>query len=166
VIVSARAASEADLESVLPLAREAAAAVGSERGGPLFLARELQFADLDLVARLEAILADEDRLVAVGVVDDVVLGFAVACIAVVDGLPLARLEALWVHLGARGVGVGGELVSFASSWAHSLGADRIDAYALPGDRATKNLFEAAGFSARLIVMHRPRLRGGPGEARQ
>ena len=29
----------------------------------------------------------------------------------------------------------------------------IDATALPGNRATKNFFEAHGFTARLLVMH-------------
>ena len=34
----------------------------------------------------------------------------------------------------------------------------VDAFALPGHRATKNFFEEEGFTARALIMHRP-LRG-------
>ncbi|HEV8065626.1 MAG TPA: GNAT family N-acetyltransferase [Acidimicrobiales bacterium] len=152
MIVGARAATASDLPALAHLAASAAAGLGSERGGPLFLARELGGGDVG--ATLGALAADESALLAAGTVDEIVLGLAVARLETLEGAPLARLHVIWVEPGARGVGVGGELVAFVAAWAGSRGADRVDAYALPGDRATKNLFESAGYSARLIVMHR------------
>ncbi len=49
----------------------------------------------------------------------------------------------------RAVGAGESLVSAALAWAMTIDADSIDAYALPGARETKNLFERMGMTARL-----------------
>ncbi|MGH9172650.1 MAG: GNAT family N-acetyltransferase [Acidimicrobiales bacterium] len=151
MIVAARPAEPADLEALTSLVDQAAAVASDLRGGTLFLARELS--GLEILVDLPT-AGDESRLVAVGTLDGVVLGVAVACVEVVGGSPLGRLQALWVDPEARSVGVGQELLGLVARWAADRGAERIDAYALPGDRATKNLFESAGFSARLIVMHR------------
>jgi len=56
-----------------------------------------------------------------------------------------------VHRNARGLGIGASLVDAIRRIARDAGHDRIDALALPGDRDTKNLFERAGLTARLIV---------------
>ena len=40
------------------------------------------------------------------------------------------------------------------SWLGAKGCRAVDAGALPGQRETKNFFEAAGFKARLITMHK------------
>lgn len=152
MIVAARPAVPADVEVVAALARQAAHLAISERGGALFLDREFPLESR--LAELAAVLDDESRLLAVGTVDDVVLGAAVVRMEVVGGGQLARLEALWVDPAARGVGVGSEIVGLIGQWADERAAIGIDAHALPGDRATKNLFESAGFAARLIVMHR------------
>jgi hypothetical protein len=39
-------------------------------------------------------------------------------------------------------------------WCRERGCDDIDARALPGDRATKQRLEAAGFTARLLTLNR------------
>ena len=39
-------------------------------------------------------------------------------------------------------------------WARATGCIGIESMALPGDRDTKNFFEAAGLIARAIVVHR------------
>ncbi len=56
--------------------------------------------------------------------------------------------------GARGVGVGRALLDDLVAWFSASGCRGADASALPGDRATKNFYEAAGFKARLITVHR------------
>ena len=46
------------------------------------------------------------------------------------------------------------MIEAVESWARAAGCIGIDSLALPGDRATKNFFEAAGLIARAIVVHR------------
>ena len=44
-------------------------------------------------------------------------------------------------------------IDAALAWCTSRQATAVDAFALPGDRDTKNFFEMSGFTARLLVMH-------------
>ncbi|MBV8949825.1 MAG: GNAT family N-acetyltransferase, partial [Actinobacteria bacterium] len=67
---------------------------------------------------------------------------------------IGALDACYVEPEARGVGVGRALLDDLVRWFESTGCRGVDAAALPGDRDTKNFFEAAGFKARLITMHR------------
>ena len=53
---------------------------------------------------------------------------------------------------ARNLGIGDALVSTTIAWAKSGSLVALDAYALPGDRETKNLFERSGLVARLITV--------------
>lgn len=62
--------------------------------------------------------------------------------------------ALWVTEAMRSRGVGRQLAHAALDWLADAGASEFDALALPGDRATKQLFESLGFKARLLVMRR------------
>jgi GNAT superfamily N-acetyltransferase len=88
-------------------------------------------------------------------VDDVTLGVVMCRLeALGDGSRLARLEWMWVDPGARELGLGAELMDLVVGWAGERGATRLDAHALPGNREAKNFLEQAGFSARLIVLHR------------
>lgn len=104
-----------------------------------------------------AILAD-DTSILVGEVDDVPVGFL-----------LARVEPLLAHAGeervgvirlvytdhaAREVGVAETMRDAALADFRADGLSRFDAHVLPGHRLAKNFFEAGGFSARSIVMHR------------
>jgi ribosomal protein S18 acetylase RimI-like enzyme len=153
VRLMARAATAADLAVVAQLFTDASATVATERGGAVFLHKEVLA--LPLVERLAGLLSDPARLVAVGVLEDAILGSALATVETLrDGTILARLEFLWVEPEAREVGLGEELLVLVRRWAQEAGATRLDAYALPGNREAKNFLEGAGFSARLIVMHR------------
>jgi GNAT superfamily N-acetyltransferase len=153
VRLTARAANAGDLRAVAQLVTDASAIVANERGGGVFLQREtlaLPFAE-----NLTRLLLDAAAFVAVGALDDVTMGTALAKVETLrDGMIVARLEFLWVEPEAREVGLGGELMDVVEQWAHEVGATRLDAYALPGNREAKNFLETAGFSARLIVMHR------------
>lgn len=153
VTVTARAATTADLPDVAQLLADGSAAVSDERGGHVFVNREALEPPYE--DRLSALLGDATAAIAIGAVDDVAMGCALARVETLrDGTVLARLEHLWVEPGAREVGLGGELIDLVMKWACEVGATRLDAYALPGNREAKNFLETAGFSARLIVMHR------------
>lgn len=65
------------------------------------------------------------------------------------------VDCCYVRAEARRVGVGGALVAALLAWFRQAGCSGVDAPALPGDRETKQLYEAAGFTARLLVLHRP-----------
>jgi GNAT superfamily N-acetyltransferase len=65
-----------------------------------------------------------------------------------------RVECCYVDMGARGVGVGSALMEQAVAWCTANECLDIDARALPGDRATKQRLEAAGFTARLLTLNR------------
>jgi GNAT superfamily N-acetyltransferase len=68
--------------------------------------------------------------------------------------PSGRVECCYVEEGARGVGVGSALMEAAVGWCRDRDCADIDARALPGDRATKQRLEAAGFTARLLTLNR------------
>ena len=66
-----------------------------------------------------------------------------------------RIECCYVEEAARGVGVGTALTESVVAWCAEQGCRDIDALALPGDRHSKQRLEAAGFTARLLVLNRP-----------
>jgi GNAT superfamily N-acetyltransferase len=85
----------------------------------------------------------------VGTIDDVVVGYVV----VLDDSPeLTRVDQVFVTPAAREVGFGDELLAAALSHARQRGATIFEGQALPGDRDTKNLYERAGITARLITV--------------
>ncbi len=63
-----------------------------------------------------------------------------------------RIECCYVERDARGVGVGTALMQAAVAWCRDRGCREVDAFALPGDRATKQRLEAEGFTARLLTL--------------
>jgi GNAT superfamily N-acetyltransferase len=63
-----------------------------------------------------------------------------------------RIECCYVERDARGVGVGTALMQAAVAWCRDAGCREVDAFALPGDRATKQRLEAEGFTARLLTL--------------
>jgi ribosomal protein S18 acetylase RimI-like enzyme len=153
VRIIAQAAASGDLPAVAQLLADGSVALVAERGGAIFLNRETLAPPFE--EQLSRMLADPAALVAVGTLDDVIMGTALARVETLrGGATLARVEFLWVDPEAREVGLGGELMDLAKEWAHAAGASHIDAYALPGNREAKNFLETAGFSARLLVMHR------------
>lgn len=150
---AAREAAESDVPRLAELCRQARHEIGAqERGGAVFVARESRPEPVEESLR-QAVL-DAAQAVVAGTIDDVVVGYATGRTEDLrDGTTLGVVDDLFVEEGARGVGVGHELMEALLQWFGSRGCSGVDTLALPGLRATKNFFEGAGFSARLIVMH-------------
>ena len=68
--------------------------------------------------------------------------------------PVARVDQVYVTPDARELGFGDALLEAATAAAVAAGADVLEGQALPGDRDTKNLYERAGITARLITVSR------------
>jgi GNAT superfamily N-acetyltransferase len=92
----------------------------------------------------------------VGEFDGVLLGLVAVSAqpAAAGAAPRGFVECCYVERDGRGVGVGAALLAAALSWCRQRGCDEVDALALPGDRATKQRLEGAGFSARLLTLSR------------
>lgn len=71
----------------------------------------------------------------------------------IDG-PLARVDQVYVTPEARELGFGDALLEAATAVAVEANAELLEGQALPGDRDTKNLYERAGITARLITVSR------------
>lgn len=150
----ARVATEADIARVGDLARLLRAQLIEERGGPLWSVREARPEPLE--AAFAAFLERDDATVLVGTLEEHVIGYGVAEVEVLrDGSRLGVISEIYVQPEARGVGVGELLVERLVGFCTDCGCLGVDATALPGDRQAKNYFERAGFSARLLVMHKP-----------
>lgn len=65
---------------------------------------------------------------------------------------LARVDQVFVLDEARQLGFGDALLGLALEDARTSGAALFEGQALPGDRDTKNLYERAGITARLITV--------------
>ena len=116
------------------------------RGGAVYFARE--------VPEAAPAAGDATRPVWVGTIDETPVGYAAAHVERLrEGTVLGVIDHLFVESEARDVGVGEALMNELLAWFRSEGCAAADAAALPGNRQTKNFFETAGFSARLIVMH-------------
>lgn len=112
--------------------------------------------------RLAAARERPDCLVLAGVLGDAVVGLAAVAEALAPPAErVGRIEVLYVAPPARGVGVGEALMTEVVSWCAARECTGIDARALPGNREAKNFFEAAGFSARLLIMHHRLTPGSP-----
>jgi GNAT superfamily N-acetyltransferase len=150
---SVRPATAADIPAIAAMAEAAAASLHGSRGAELMLLRESQPPE---PTQIEAWLHTGDVAMIVGTLDDVAVGCAIAHVEVLTGgTLLAVVTMLWVDEDARAVGVGEAILERLVAWARTAGCASIDAYALPGERITKNFFEAAGFKARLLtVSHR------------
>jgi GNAT superfamily N-acetyltransferase len=90
----------------------------------------------------------------VGEYDDAVVGVLGVVAETTDRARRGRIECCYVEAPARAVGVGAALMEAAVSWCSTAGCEEVDALALPGDRLTKQRFEAAGFTARLLTLSR------------
>ena len=148
----ARPAIEADLPRIVDLAEVLRAELRPMRGGELWY-QHAPAEPLDVAYR--ALVDDPDALLAVGTIDDVVLGFAAVHVEQLrDGGALGVVTDLFVEPDARSVGIGEALVALIVEFCAARGCIGIDAEALPGHRAAKNFFEGHGFTARSLVMHR------------
>lgn len=152
-----RPAVPADLEHLVRLDRLARAHLRGLRGGEMYLLHTARPEPPD--HSLRADLDDVDRVVLLGCLGQVPVGYAVAAVhPLADGTCAAEVVELFVEPDARHVGVGNHLMHRLVHWANDRGCIGIDARALPGDRVTKNFFESFGLVARAITVHRD-LRG-------
>lgn len=138
---SARRATEADGPRLAALAALARSELGAqERGGRVFVNREAASVRADIAV--------------VGELDGAVVGYGTAAVEeLADGSRLGVVGELYVEPEGRGVGLGEVMVSELLAWCRAQGCIGVDAFALPGMRATKNFFETFGFTARLLVVH-------------
>jgi GNAT superfamily N-acetyltransferase len=95
--------------------------------------------------------AGPDRVLLVGEFEDATVGFAAGR---VGERRVGTVDCCYVVPEARRVGVGGALMAHLMQWFGDAGCSEVDAVALPGDRETKQLYESAGFTARLLILHR------------
>ncbi|HEX3542728.1 MAG TPA: GNAT family N-acetyltransferase [Acidimicrobiales bacterium] len=149
----ARPATADDVPRLVELHIQAEEELLAFRGARLLFLREAQRDPLDVSLKEE--IADPDRAVWAGTIDDVVVGYGTGRIEdLAGGERLGVIEDLFVEPDARAVSVGEALTNALIGWFGGRGCTGVDALALPGARATKNFFEESGFTARLLVMHR------------
>jgi GNAT superfamily N-acetyltransferase len=152
--VTARQAVEPDLPVLVDLVQHAFDTASAQRGGELWLFEQAPREPLaDALAA--GLAADGRNAVLAGCVDGIPVGvMLVDRRALEDGREVARVSLVYVAADARGIGVGEALLDAATAWALDAGCVGLDGLALPGDRETKNLYERAGMSARLITVYR------------
>ena len=131
-----------DAEVVAQLERDARAALVDQRGGPAHLAERAA------VGEWAPLVGSAGRAVWVSTIDDVVLGYIE--IEIVG--ETARVMQVYVEPQAREIGFGDWLLEAAIEEARTRNCKVIEGFALPGDRATKNLYERAGITARKITV--------------
>jgi GNAT superfamily N-acetyltransferase len=150
-------AHEADLDELARLDRSARDHLRPLRGGEMYLLHTARPEPAS--ASLRDDLSDVDRIVVLGCLGDVAVGYAVAAVhPLADGTCAAEVSEVFVEAAARGVGVGHLLMQRLVEWARDRGCVGIDARVMPGDRNSKNFFESFGLVARAITVHRD-LRG-------
>jgi GNAT superfamily N-acetyltransferase len=162
-VEAVRVATSGDAGRLVELTGELIGAVTPQRGGSFLVepvigtAEEGATGDIGALDRqLRARMDNPDTVVLVGTVDEVVVGFALGRFEDRGGHGRqGRLDACYVEPMARGVGVGRLLLDTVLAWLEGQGCLGVDGTALPGDRGAKNFFEAAGFKARMLTMHRP-----------
>lgn len=137
-MLAARLEANGDRPAVEQLRAQNRAALASLKGGERY------------ATTLPSVLVD-DPSVLVGTIGDAVVGYAV--MRYDDGT--AVLDELYVEPEARHVGVGHRLIELAIATASARGCGWIESVALPGDRHTKNFFEAHGMVSRLLRVSRP-----------
>jgi GNAT superfamily N-acetyltransferase len=145
----ARPATEADRAACGRLLGEALVGAASMRGGPALVGERTPD---DLIARWSE--PGERAGLFVGEFEGAVVGVLGVVAEPAEGACRGRIECCYVEAPARAVGVGAALMEAAVSWCTAAGCEEVDALALPGDRLTKQRFEAAGFTARLLTLSR------------
>ncbi len=151
---SARLAATDDLDEIAAIGGAVLEPLPQARGGPIFTALEIGF-DTPRGRARRALSAPDTAGCAVGEFDGVVFGYAVWTIEQLDGGgTLGRLHDFAVHPDARSVGIGEAMMDLIVADLKDRGCVGVDAWALPGDRATKNFFESFGLKARLLTAHR------------
>jgi ribosomal protein S18 acetylase RimI-like enzyme len=152
-VESTRPATAEDIPRIVELAELMRAELGGMRGGRLWVERDAWPEPLE--DAYDALVARADALVLLGTFDDVVVGFAAVVVEQLrSGAHLGVITDLFVEPEAREVSVGEVLVDALVAHCAARGCIGVDATALPGHRAAKNFYEAHGFTARALAMHR------------
>ena len=150
---SARLANFEDLEELVFLREQAFEDFNSKRGGSEYLAFEA-LSNFRHFETLKKAIDDSHYSVWVGIWDSYTVGYALVSYKTLeDNTNWGIIDEVYIQPAAREVGVGEALLSKVYSWCKQNGCKSIDAFALPGDRLTKNFFESFGFTARLIVLN-------------
>ena len=136
-----RTASADDVGQLAELEREARAALVDQRGGNRWLETHPERGD----AWIEHVTTGA---VTAAMIGELVVGYLVSAR---DG-SIARIDEVYVTPQARQLGFGDALIETVLATARQSGCTAIEGEALPGDRETKNLYERAGITARLIVV--------------
>ncbi len=137
-----RTAEPADVAQLAALEEEARHALIDQRGGRRWLEEH------PLIGEAWPLRLGSDT-VFVAFIDDVLVGYVVV---VDDGPDISRVDQVFVTSGARELGFGDALLAAGLAHARERGAQVFEGEALPGDRDTKNLYERAGITARLITV--------------
>ena len=141
-LFTVRKAQPLDASSVSALEQQCVRESQSFRGSAQLLA-EAPFIGSDF----DKVLSNTGRLVLVVESSGDLCGFA--DMKITDSVVMVRR--VYISEAVRELGAGASLIDELRIHAKALGCTRIDAYALPGDRLTKNLFERAGMKARLLI---------------
>ena len=141
-LFTVRKAQPLDASAVSALEQQCVRESQSFRGSAQLLA-EAPFIGSDF----DKVLGNTGRLVLVVESSGDLCGFA--DMKITDSVAMVRR--VYISEAARELGAGATLIDELRIHAKALGCTRIDAYALPGDRLTKNLFERAGMKARLLI---------------
>jgi GNAT superfamily N-acetyltransferase len=132
-----------DLAELVRLAGETRQRLADQRGG----ARWMATYPGDEPALSGAI---EAGLALLALIDEVPIGYLVMSVE----SRVATVTEVYVMPEARELGFGETLLATATAIAVERHCEWIEGLALPGDRETKNLYERAGITARLIVVSR------------
>lgn len=138
-----RTARPGDFAELLRLATEARRPLDTQRGGRRWL-------DTHPLHEPQWRAAVEDGRVLLAVLDEVPVGYLMLGI----DSAVATVTEVYVMVEARELGFGDALLEAATTTAAERDCEWLEGLALPGDRDTKNLYERAGITARLIVVSR------------
>lgn len=98
----------------------------------------------------EFIADSPDRIWLVAEMGECVIGMLTAH----SDMKTLVVDRVYVEPAARAHGAGDALIAALVDVARARGISRVDGWALPGDRETKNLYERNGMTARAIVASR------------
>jgi len=129
-----------DRSAIVRLGQLARSTVADQRGGASLLSTSRPAADAHDLA----------TSVWCGLIGEAIVGYGLVTVREAR----AEITEFFVEPDARGVGVGDLLLSSITAWSAAAGCSDLDASALPGDRATKNFFEAHRMTSRLLIVSR------------
>ncbi|MEJ6511390.1 MAG: GNAT family N-acetyltransferase [Actinomycetota bacterium] len=147
-----RPAEQSDLNELTALMDTALLELRNQRGGEA-LASALD-RDASSFHTLTSALHAPNTMLWCGLWENVLVGYAIASVISEGDEQVVLITDVYTTPEVRDVGVGELLLESAIAWATGLDAVAIDAYALPGARESKNLFERFGLTARLITVRR------------